>query len=190
MIDFKDNLQDQIQKIDPEVLRKAQISTVTRLRAKTATRISQAARGKYNVTAWAVRGALSKRIKIVVKRDQVSGYLQYIGRRIGLINFGGNFKRVQTSRGRRTGATAKLYKSQPRYLTKRGFIASGRQGNVHIYQREKEDQRKRFPLQALYGPSIPQMVGTKEVMDDVKGFVEDQYPVELSRQIEYQLSKL
>lgn len=190
MIDITDNFAERLRELDPELLRKAQLSAVSRLRNRTATQISYAARKKYNVTASAVRGALSRRIKIVVRRDQSSAVLEYVGRRIGLINFGGQFKRVNTARGKRQGATTKLYKQLPRYLTKRGFIASGKSGNVHIYQRENEEQSRRLPVMALYGPSIPQMVGSDEVMEQVKGFVEKNYPIELSRQIDFQLSKL
>ncbi|ALO46575.1 phage tail protein [Pseudohongiella spirulinae] len=190
MIEFKDNLDEKIRQIDPEVFRKAQLSALTRLRSSTATQISRAAREKYSVTAATIRGALSRRIRIVVRRDQTTAVLEYVGRRIGLINFGGQFKKVSTPRGRRMGATTKLYKNKRRYLTKRGFIATGKSGNVHIYQREKAGQTKRLPLQALYGPSIPQMVGSDEVLEKVGQFVERQYPIELSRQIDYQLSKL
>lgn len=189
MIQFTDDFQDVLRTIDPTVFHKAQISALNRVRSRTATFISRAGREKYNVSAAAVTNALSRRIKIVVRRDQVSAYLEYIGRRIGLINFAGQFKRVDTPRGKRQGATTKLYKNQPRYLTKRGFIAAGRSSNVHIYQREKEGQRKRLPLVALYGPSIPQMVGSDEVLDKTRGFVEALYPVELMRQIDYQMSK-
>jgi hypothetical protein len=189
MIKFTDDFHEVLRTIDPEIFRKAQISALTRVRSRTATFISRAAREKYNVTAATVQGALSRRLKIVVRRDQASAYLEYIGRRIGLINFGGQFRRVNTPRGVRQGATTKLYKKQTRYLTKRGFIAAGKSANVHIFQREKEDQTKRHPLTVMYGPSIPQMVGSNEVLEQTRQFVEDLYPAELMHQIEYQLSK-
>ena len=195
MIEIKDDLKRMIQTLDPDVLRKAQVSTITRLRSRTAALMSRAGREKYNVTAKTVSDALSRRIKIVVGPDQVTGYLHYIGRRIGLINFGGQFKTVRTARGKRFGATTKLYKKQPRFLTKRGFIARGRGaastgGNVHIYQREKGAQTSRLPIMALYGPSIPQMIGSKEVIEKANEFVKEQYPIELMHQINYRLSKL
>jgi len=195
MIEIKDDLKHMIQTMDPNVLRKAQISTITRLRSRAATLMSRAGREKYNVTAKTVSDALSRRIKIIVGPDQVTGYLHYIGRRIGLINFGGQFKKVKTARGSRFGATTKLYKKERRFLTKRGFIAAGRGnaragGNVHIYQREKGEQTSRLPIMALYGPSIPQMLGSKEVIEKTNAFVKEQYPIELMHQINYQLSKL
>lgn len=190
MIEFKqDELQEFLQTLDPELLRKAQRQALNRVRAKTATRISAAARGKYNVSAATVRDALSRRLKFSTTGDRSEAYLVYLGRRIGLINFGAKFKKVSTARGPRLGATTKLYKGRPRYLTKRGFIATGKSGNVHVFQRAEEGQRKRHPLKALYGPSIPQMVGSREILEDADSFVQKEYPIELLRQIDYYMSK-
>lgn len=191
MIDFRvENLDRIMRVLNPDILIKAQTSALVRTRAKSVTQISKLARQKYNVSAGTVRDAVSRRIGLSLSRDKSAAYIQYIGRRIGLINFAAKFKTVNTPRGKRFGATTKLYKKKGRFLTKRGFIARGKGGNVQVFQRQKEGQSKRLPLNALYGPSIPQMVGSTEVLEGATKFVEKEYPIELLRQIEYQMSKL
>lgn len=190
MIEIRDDIIEQLKRFDPELLSKAQRSTLTRVRTRTATFISRAVRERYSVTARTVSDALSRRVKIVVRRDETTAVLEYIGQRIGLINFSAQIRRVATPAGPRFGATTKLYKDKRRFLTKRGFVASGANNNVHIFQREKQGQQTRLPISAMYGPSVPQMVGSTETLDKANEFVGELYPVELMRQIDYQLSRL
>ena len=190
MIQFEEDVKEFLKVLDPEVLRKAQNSTLTRMRSKTATRLSKEARSKYNISAAAVRDALSKRLKFSKQSQPKQAFLWYISRRIGLINFGAKFKKVRTPRGVRQAATVKLYKNRPRKKLKRAFIASGGNSNVQLFQRERAGQTSRLPIEALYGPSVAQMIGSDAVLDDAREFVKEEYPVELMRQIDFQLSKL
>lgn len=190
MIEFNDDFAAQLKLLDPALLNRAQRSALNRVRSRTGTFISRVVRERYSVTARTVADALSRRTKIIVRRDQASAVLEYQGQRLGLINFSAQIRRVATPKGPRFGATTKLYKDKRRYLSPRGFIASGANNNVHVFHREKGNQKGRLPIAALYGPSVPQMVGSDAALERASEFVEKLYPVELIRQIDYQLSKL
>lgn len=190
MITFENDLKEFLRVLDPVLVQKAQTSALTRIRKKAATHISKTTRSRYNISAGAVRDALERRTKFKLSQDKSSAFITYIGARIGMINFSAKFKPVQTARGPRHGATAKLYKSRPRSLVPGGFIAAGRGGNVHIFRRQKKSQKSRLPIEAVTGPSVPQMISGDEVIRETDRFVQEEYPIELIRQIDYQLSRL
>ncbi len=167
--------------MDPQVLKKAEKSALKAVQRKTATRISRKVREEFNVTA----RAIADRLKLSLKRDDTEAYLWYIGTRIGLINFGGQFKKVRSARGPRMGATAKVKKNSSRYVAAGGFIAEGKNQNVHIFQRMKKNQSARNPIRKMTGPAIAQMVAWPAVLEDATKFVETEYPNELANRLDY-----
>lgn len=185
MITISHELAQLKKQLDPAHLASAEKSALKSIQRKVATQISRLVRHKYNVTA----RSIAARLKLSLVRGDTEAHLWYVGTRVGLINFGGQFKKVRTSKGERMGATAKMTKQSGRFLTKGGFIATGRNGNVHIFQRRDLKQNSRFPLRAKTGPAIPQMVSEKETIEAASKFVEQQYPAELTNRLNFFLQK-
>ena len=164
---------------------KAEKSAIKATQRKAATQISRKVREEYNVTA----RAIADRLKLRLSPDNTEAYLWYIGTRIGLINFSGSFRNVRSARGKRFGATAKIKKKGSRFITVGGFIATGRNGNTHIFQRKDLGQKGRLPIQSKTGPAIPQMVDTEEVLSSATKYVEQEYPKDLINRLNFYLQK-
>ena len=184
-IEFPDDLQEMKRQLAPEMLQKANKSALKATQRKTATFISKVVRKEFNVTA----RAIADRLKLSLGRGDTEAYLNYVGTRIGLINFSGQFRKVRTNAGVRLGATAKVKRTSRRYVTPGGFIAQGNNGNVHIFQRMSRRQKERMPIRKMTGPAIPQMVAQQEVLDEAAKFVEREFPKDLSNRIDYFLRK-
>ena len=76
-----------------------------------------------------------------------------------------------------------------KFVAKGGFIAKGKNGNLHIYQRQDLSQSARLPLISKKGPAIPQMVQWPEVLEEATKFIEQEYPKDLANRLEYFLEK-
>lgn len=183
MINYSTDLQALKRLLDPASLKKAEKSAIKATQRKVATRISRKVREEFNVTA----RAIADRLRLSLQKNDTEAYLWYIGSRIGLINFDAQFKKISTPRGSRMGATARIRKGGSRFVTKGGFIATGRNQNVHIFQRTDLKQKRRLPIQSKTGPAIPQMVAMPEVLEDAALFAEIEYPKELTNRIDYYL---
>lgn len=182
MIKLDGDLDDLKRLLNPSFLRKAETSALRGIQGKVKTRVSKRVREVYNVTA----GAVSRKLRIGLRNDNTEAWLSWVGRRIGLINFAAQFKRVSTRRGRRIGATVKVQRKEKRFLVKGGFIAEGSQGNVHIFERIGT---ARLELRSRTGPSIPQMVSSRKVVKEVEELVESDYPVILKSKLDFFLEK-
>lgn len=182
MIELDGDLDDLKRLLNPSFLRKAETSALRGIQGKVKTRVSKRVREMYNVTA----GTVSRKLKIGLRNENTEAWLSWVGRRIGLINFGAQFKRVSTRRGRRIGATVKVRKDTKRYLVKGGFIAQGTQGNVHIFERIGT---ARLELRSRTGPSVPQMVSSRKVVKDAAELVKTEYPVILKSKLDFFLEK-
>lgn len=182
MIDVQHDIHDLKQFLEPRFLKRAEVATLKSVRSKTATRVSKSVRGRYNVTA----RAIAARLKLGMRNDDTEATLSYIGTRIGLINFSAQFRRVNTAKGKRQGATVRVHKANGRKLVKGGFIAQGAGGNVHVFKRTS---KARSPIKALKGPSIPQMVKQSEVQKDAQELLQTEYPRILSNRLEFYLSR-
>lgn len=187
MIDIR--VQGSIQELEalmaPESLRKAQRSTLRTIQRMTATRVHRKVTSVYNVT----QRAIASRLKMSISGDNTQAILRWTGRKIGLINFGAQFRRVQTARGPRQGASARIRKDKGRFTSKGGFIATGANGNVQIFQREKKDQSQRLPIRAKYGPAIPEMIDQPEVFAEAERFVAQEYRNQYARNLAFYFEK-
>lgn len=110
------------------------------------------------------------KIRKAVGRENVSGLRRFGGKSEDNYAF-----MAQGVRGNRGGGFA-------RGLFNKSHAKQGR-GNVQIFVRDGDG---RTPLTRLTGPSIPQMVGGKEVLDNVLKFIGDEHPKEFN----YALEKL
>lgn len=174
-------LEEALKTFDPSLVNKAQRLTVSALKGKVKTQISKTAREKYNVSASKLGQALNMRIDD--SQGLRSATLEYVGSRIGLINFSGKFKNVRTTgksghlagvQIRRRGATAKVIKGQSPQLIGRAFIANGANG-AHIFRRiNKNDPNSK--IQRVTGPSIPQIVSQRKVFSDGEKVLQTEFP--------------
>lgn len=46
-----------------------------------------------------------------------------------------------------------------------GFVAQMKSGHMNVFSRQSE---KRFPIKGHYGPSVPQMIGNEDVIEEVE----------------------
>lgn len=165
-----------MQLLDPNLVLKAQRETLTGVRNRSATVASRAVRQRYYVSA----GAISRRLKMGFRDStRMEAHLIWIGERIGLINFNARPKVMRTTRGKRRGATFQMLRNRGRVNSNDGFIATGRNGNTHIFKRKDVTQKGRLPIKRLTGPAIPQMVGGPDVQREVELFVAAEYPAQL-----------
>ena len=180
---------------DPDIVNKAQRLAISSIKGKLKTRISKLARGKYNITAGKIAEAL--KMNIQDSNGLRSAELNYTGKRFSLINFSPRFRKVSTTgrRGhlkgrkiRRYGASAKVTKTSRPYLVPGGFIASGTNGNVQIFQRiERLGSKSR--LRKLTGPAVAQMVSDEAVLSGVDDFLDKEFPKDFENKLNYLLEK-
>lgn len=65
----------------------------------------------------------------------------------------------------------------------RAFVAKMNSGHIGVFTRKTA---KRFPIEQLYGPSIPQMLGS----ETVTGFVEEKAMETLDKRLEHEISRV
>lgn len=185
-IRIETGIEELLKTLDPEVIRKANKAAVRRIQRKMATVISGGVRETYNITARDIASA----VKMQLQDGGRTAIITYRGRRRGLINYGGAgvVPRVMTARGVRFGAKAKLYKKKPRALVKGGFVARGRNGNVHIFRRSEQNQSN-STLEAITAPAVAQMVKNQGVEARAQKTLNQQWPIELAHQITFFFNK-
>lgn len=98
---------------------------------------------EYNLTASRINDGLSVR-----RPDDGSVILRGQARGINLIAFGARWSK-------KTGVTARVLKSGKPTIRREAFIAKGKNGALLVFERRG---KARLPLDAVYGPSIGQML--------------------------------
>ena len=176
-------------KFNPLIVNKALNSAINKVGNKARTFISKKIRKKYNVRAASVAKALDEIRQNKINDVVVERVLQYSGGRISLINF--NARAVRIKGGKRKAVSVLVKKSSGRKILKGkdgfgGFIASGRNGNTHVFMRETGD---RHPLVKKSGPSISEMIASGDVLSSIDNFVKAELPKELDHALDYFLSK-
>lgn len=97
-----------------------------------------------------------------------------------LMNFKVNPTRPQP--GRKKPITVSVKKGSKKTI-RNGFVAGMKSGNINVFTRVS---KKRLPIQGLYGPSVPQMLGNESVV----GFVEKRAMDVLDSRLEHEISRL
>jgi hypothetical protein len=122
---------------------------------------------EYNLKAARIRDGLSIR-----RPDDGSVILRGAARGINLIAFGARWNR-------RKGVTARVLKSGKATVRPHAFIAAGRNGNTLVFERRG---KKRLPLDALYGPSIGQMLKHRDRPQRLADYASGIVAAEIARQ--------
>jgi len=135
----------------------------------------------YDIKARDVRAVMKiKKSDIASLRASLSG----AGNPIPLINF-----RVSPNKPGAQKAGTALRVSVKRSggkVISGAFVAQMKSGHVGVFVRK---DKKRLPVQELYGPAVPQMMGGDKVQQAVLAGAEDRFPKRLDHEIERLLSK-
>ena len=161
-----------------------------------AERLRAIVRGNKDVVGRAA-GTLARRLPVQARRDMQAEYNikasvlnPYIsvrkdgntvtligrGRGTGKIEFAGQWNR------KNEGATAKVFRDQPRFTYDGTFIAVGKSGNRHIFERvNRKGGSRRQTIQALYGPSVAGMLRKGQREERLAQFAQSIMATEVKR---------
>jgi hypothetical protein len=188
-IDFQDL--DKLRKqFDPKVVNRALNSAINKTANKARTFISKKIREKYNVKAATIKHSLSE-IRRKDPKDLVAErVLQYTGPHLVLSHFGARVARIPGSRHK--GASVLVRKDRGRKIVKGrhgygGFIIVDKKYNhLNVYERETKE---RYPIDALFGPSVAEMISATETFNAIDAFVGAEMPKQLEHELDYFLGK-
>lgn len=151
-------------RVNVEKIRSRAIATLARRLPVQARRDIQQ---EYNLTATRIRDGLSIR-----RPDEGDVILRGSARGINLIAFGARWTK-------RRGVTARVKKGGAATVQQHAFIATGRNGNRLVFERRG---KKRLPLDALYGPSVGQMLKHGDRPQRLADFASGVIAAEIARQ--------
>ncbi|MFF2794977.1 phage tail protein [Lysinibacillus xylanilyticus] len=161
MIQIRLENAERIEKLFEDTPKEAKIvlwRAINRSATAVRTRSSVAIRSHYIVKA----GDVKKRIKI--KKATVNGLSAQI-RASGPVTPIMKFD-VTPSSPKNTQVSARVLKRGSRKKINNGFVARVGNGHVNVFTRVGSS---RFPIQGRYGPSIAQMMGKDDLMEDIIG---------------------
>lgn len=141
---------------------------------------SKFTRQTYNVKARQVKESFS--VQYANKNDLMA-YAQSKGGTISLYRFGA---RPRHPRGRRPRRGVSVKVMDVRKKIPGSFIAAPK-GGIGIFRRKGSS---RFPIEKLYGPSVPQMVDNVDAIPDIEHGAEERFSKNLEHEIDYKLSKM
>ncbi len=161
----------------PKGVRYAAINAINRTVTKMKTQVSKSIRKNYLVSAKDVKGTLS------IKRAsgaRVQGSITSTGSSPLLTAFRVRVnKRGPVKVQVRKGVSAKAVPGL--------FLGTSRKGYVGAMMRKKIHAR--YPLKIPYGPSVPKMFGSKNVMAELTPMAEKTLNERFLHEVEYQFSK-
>lgn len=182
---YEDMKLDELRKqFSPSVVTKALTKATNNVMGKARTRISKNVRTRYTVSA----AAVAKVFKPV--RASYSGsdaMLVYMGHRISMINF--SAKMTNRDRGRKSKKVlkVKVRRDQSPKRLSTAFIAVGKNDNRHVFRRLTS---AREPFKVVRSLSIPEMVSSKFVLEDVFNLAEKELRKDFKHQMDFYLGKL
>lgn len=173
----------------PKQIRAAANSAINRTLTMVRSKSSKSIRANYLVNKNKLKGRITKqRSKVRFLRGSVSIH----GRPFLLSNFKVSLPRLRTNR-----KTNKKYRKGPVrvQVLKQGtlkpvrglFIGTTRAGSVLPMRRVG---KSRYPLEALYGPSLPQMFGSKRVLTELVPLAKETLNKRFLREVNYRFDKL
>lgn len=202
------SLEELKKRLDPKLVERALKLANSKTAQKTRTWLSKTARKTYNVKA----ADISRHSKIVRKKGGNSDLmLFYEGKRLSLMYFDPQEKRGQITtstkrfkgapvlvsrkakrKAKRSGVTVRIRKDRGREAVSGLLKFGGRNknnsafmaranGNVQIFVR---DSQRRLPLTRLTGPSVPQMVGGRDVIKQAFGFIQKEHSKQFNEHID------
>lgn len=181
-----DDIESLIATYDPVSVQKAAYSTVKQLQGRAATEISKSVRSRFNVKAGEIKTVLRQRLKY--QGNIPVGYLVYLSKRMSLRHFAtGKRVVVNTARGKRYGAKAKVRKGKRAEIVVGGFYGKAKtSGSEQIFKRTGD---ARLPVKKLTAPSISQMVGGKAPIAALNDMVRREANAKLSANLDFFLKK-
>lgn len=141
----------------PKGMEKATSSAINRTLQMARTSATRKAREKYDVKAKDVRGSIK------LKRaggSSLDGSMISRGSPIPLVKFKVNPSKPSPSRRKPVFASVKKSGGS----IKSAFVAEMRSGHAGVFERVG---KSRYPIRELYGPSSPQMIGEKSIMEEL-----------------------
>ncbi len=174
------------------VIDRAVSSAVNKIATKTRTAASRKIRETWNIKktggstpAALVRKALDIRRS---RANQKEAIILGRGKRLPLSAFGAKQK-WSTRRGKRhrKGVVLRVRKTDPQKLvTKSIFMNTVRSGADHVMRRKG---RARTPVDLLFGPSVPHMLGAKTTMEMVEKTVNDNLQKTMQHELEFYIAR-
>lgn len=142
---------------------------------------AKASRKAYNVKATRVKKGfkIKKAGNTVLEAVAVSS-----GPRIPLINFGA---RPSKPGVRKPLAGASVQVKQGRKNVRHSFAAKMRTGHTGLFRRK---DKERLPIQELYGPAVPQMIGNEKIQAEIKENAVIRFNKNLNHEVDYALQKM
>lgn len=195
----------------PDGLDKAVRSAIDRSASHLRTQSAKAARERYDIKAANIRDEENARISYSYQNG-VQAHITFAGRRIPLYRFGGASPATPTkdTSGKvpvlvRTPAEGPeegdpdskwrfLYPSVPAHghvlkstspaLFQHAFVARMENGHTGIYERTGGmTSNKKDEIEELFGPSVPQMLGSSEVAEKLSAAALDKFEERLDHEI-------
>lgn len=185
---------EEAKKLFGPVIEKAITSTVNKTASKTKTAASKRIRRTWNFKSYRgvtpasrVRRALEvRKAKFGEKESMILGR----GRRMPLSAFGAKQKwRRRGGKRHRAGVVLRVKKKSPEKLIMKSiFLDSvrGNESNKHVMRRKG---RARTPVDLLFGPSVPHMLGAKRTLETVEKVVDYNLKTIMQHELEFYIAR-
>lgn len=167
-----------LKKVEP-ITKKAFLSALNRTTQMTRTEASKNVRKTYRIKAQDVNKT------VTVKRGSVSNLtseLKWSGANIPLIKFRASPNKVTSRRPRVLKAAVKRAGLKP---IRGAFIAKAG-SHIGVFERTG---KKRLPIEELFGPSTPSMLGQEEQIDHLQQFAEEKLTQRFEHELNHRLEK-
>lgn len=164
-------------KFDPKTVDRALNLALNVASRKARVQISKDVRETYTVKARDLTKAVSIK-KITSGRGRYARLVLYRGNVLGLDKFSPTKRVIRTDAGKRRGVSIRIRKDRGRKIVRGAFSADVH--GVKVFRRTSE---ARPPIKRLFGPSVPQMVSNKLVIDQVSRDVNINLAAEFNRQM-------
>lgn len=179
-----DQVKRELWYVKNEVIDKAASRSINR----TASKVQTTARREVAKKIGLAQKAFKDNLAIQVKSTPRSLYANVVakGKEFNLIEFVAPSKRKVGAFIKKKGVTAKPYGKKKEY--KGAFIGRGKNsGKALVLIRTS---KKRTPIKAMYGPSVPKTFLQKEIIKSMKQVAGDTWKKEFAHNLKYYLGKI
>lgn len=161
----------------PKEIQKAAVNAINRTVTRLKTQVSKTIRKNYLINARDVKGTLNIRR---ASSAHLRGVIGSRGRPPLLTAF-----RVRANK--RGPVKVQVRKGRSAKPVPGLFLGASRTGYVGAMQRTQ--LKARYPLRIPYGPSVPQMFGSEEVIEELTPMAEDMLNERFLHEVEYRFNK-
>lgn len=189
-----EGIESALKKFDPQIVQRAAVRALNRAADSTKSNAIKTIRDKYNIK----RNILADRMKVnKANKNKLISELVVTGKRLGLFLYG--------AREIKKGVSVEVIKGQ-RKLLKGAFIKPWRSGEKErwVFFRKKlgtSHQRRykgkmrnvfrvgRVPREVLFGPSVPQLFGSRKVIEVILKYTTTYVKERFNHELEYELNR-